>query len=434
MAPSPTGYLHIGTARTTLFNYLFAKRYGGTFIMRIEDTDKERSKKEYEEEQLEGLKWLGFSWDEFYRQSERNPIYRKELERLIAEGKAKESEEESAKEPGKRVKVIRLLNPGKKITFLDEVRGEITFDTKELGDFVIARSLDDALYHFTVVVDDAFMDITHVIRGEDHISNTGRQILIQEGLGYKRPKYAHLPLILASDRSKMSKRHGATTVREYREEGILPEALVNFLALLGWNPGDDREIMPLKDLMGSFDLKRIQQSGGIFDREKLLWYNREYLRKLSAKEFKERLLAFAPEYQKENVEKLLPLVQERASTLKEAALLLSSAEFSFVKEVAPYDGSRLVPTLKDKTLTREEVKKHLEQVIELIEGVSSELSMDSAKEAIFGYATEQGRGAVLWPVRYALAGADKSPDPFTIAGLIGKEETLQRLRAAVQKL
>ena len=197
MAPSPTGHLHIGTARTALFNYLFARHYNGTFIMRTEDTDKERSKKEYEDEILEGLKWLGLQWDAFYRQSERADIYKKYLQTIVSNGHAYVSREESRMKPGEFIEVVRLKNPNTAITFTDEIRGEITFDTTELGDFVIARSMDDALYHFTVVVDDHEMGVTHVIRGEDHISNTPRQILIQEAIGASRPIYAHLPLILA---------------------------------------------------------------------------------------------------------------------------------------------------------------------------------------------------------------------------------------------
>src|SRR3990167_7603638 len=220
--PSPTGNLHIGTARTLLFNFLFAKKHGGKIIMRFEDTDKERSKKEYEENILEGLKWLGIGYDEGpLKQSERSAVYQKHLQKMLDDGTAYISSEPE----GESKDVIRFKNPNKKIKFLDVVRGEIEFDTTELKDFVIAKNLEEPLYHLAVVVDDHEMGITHVIRGEDHISNTPRQILIQEAISAARPVYAHIPLILGLDRSKLSKRHGATAVNEYRNKGYLPEAV-----------------------------------------------------------------------------------------------------------------------------------------------------------------------------------------------------------------
>ena len=224
IAPSPTGNLHIGTARTALFNFLFARKEGGVFIVRIEDTDKERNKPEYEKNIIDGFNWLGIKYDEFYRQSERADSHKKWLKKLIDENKAYLSKEE---EGGNRDEVIRFRNPNRDISFEDTVRGQVSFNTEELGDFVIARSMDEPLYHFAVVVDDFEMNINHVIRGEDHISNTPRQILIQEAIGAPRPKYSHIPLILAKDRSKMSKRHGAVSINEFKDRGFLPEAMVN---------------------------------------------------------------------------------------------------------------------------------------------------------------------------------------------------------------
>lgn len=434
MAPSPTGYLHIGTARTALFNYLFAKHHKGTFVLRIEDTDKERSTKEYEMEQIEGLTWLGLSFDEFYRQSERTDVYRTALHTLIGSGRAYVSNEESKKEPGKTVEVVRLRNPGRAVTFTDEIRGDITFDTTELEDFVIARSIDDPLYHLTVVVDDAAMCITDVIRGEDHISNTQRQILIQEALGYERPRYAHLPLILAPDRSKMSKRQGATTVRQYREEGIIPEAFNNFLAFLGWNPGDEREVMTMDELISAFDLSRIQQSGGVFDHEKLMWFNREHLKRLSREAFRERLAAFAPHAER-RAENFLPLLQERAGTLKEAADLVDAPEFSFMHGIPAYDPVRLIPSIPNLSITREDVKAHLSHIVNVLKSLPDEdLTTERVRNALWEYATEKGRGAVLWPMRFALSGVERSPDPFTIVCLVGKEEALSRLVSALRAL
>ncbi|MDQ2932939.1 MAG: glutamate--tRNA ligase, partial [bacterium] len=278
--PSPTGYLHIGRARTALFNYLFARKQGGKMVFRIEDTDKERSKKEYEENIIECLKWLNIGYDSGpFRQSERNEIYSKYIQKLIDDGFAYVSKEDTSATPEgetKRAEVIRFKNPKKKIIFTDLIRGEIEFDTTDLGDFVIAKSIDEPLYHLTVVVDDHEMEITHVIRGDDGISNTPRQILIQEGIGAKRPLYAHVPLILAADKSKLSGRHGAVAVSEYRNEGYLPEAIINFLALLGWNPGTDQELFTVEELIQQFDLEKVQKSGAIFNIEKLKWFNRQY--------------------------------------------------------------------------------------------------------------------------------------------------------------
>ena len=275
--PSPTGYCHVGTARTSLLNFLFARKNSGRLILRIEDTDKERSTPLFEKDIVDSIKWLGIEWDEFYRQSERIDIYKEKLHALINSGKAYLSEEESKKEAGKITKVVRLKNPGSAVTFNDLVRGDISFDTKELGDFVIARNIDEPLYHFAVVVDDAEMRITHVIRGEDHISNTPRQILIQEAFGFERPQYAHFPLNLAQDRSKLSKRKGDVSVRSYREKGYLPEALRNYLAVIGWTPPSGKEILTLEEMINEFDLNGIHKSGSIFDIDKLRWFNRHYL-------------------------------------------------------------------------------------------------------------------------------------------------------------
>ena len=268
MAPSPTGNFHVGGARTALFNFLFAKQNNGKFILRIEDTDKERSKKEFEDDIFESLEWLGLKYDEFYRQSERGEIYRNYVEKMLNNDSVYEAED----------KVIRFRNPNKKIKFNDLVRGEIEFDTTELKDFVIAKSVDEPLYHLAVVIDDFESGITHVIRGEDHISNTPRQILIQEAIGAPRPLYAHLPLILAQDRSKLSKRkHGeSVSLDYYRHKGYSRDAIINYLALLGWNPGTEQEIFTLPELINVFDLERVHKGGAIFDEKKLAWVNRKH--------------------------------------------------------------------------------------------------------------------------------------------------------------
>jgi glutamyl-tRNA synthetase len=434
MAPSPTGHLHIGTARTALFNYLFARRMGGTFILRTEDTDKERSKKEYEDEILEGLNWLGITWDSFYRQSERAAIYRGYLEKIIADGTAYISKEESKMRPGEFVEVVRLKNPNKIITFSDEIRGEISFDTTELGDLVIARSLDDALYHFTVVVDDHEMGVTHVIRGEDHISNTPRQILIQEAIGAERPIYAHLPLILAPDRSKLSKRHGAVMLSEYERQGFIQPAIINYLALLGWNPGTDQELYTLEDLVRVFDLSGIQKGGAVFDTEKLKWFNKEYLRMLPEEKFIDYLapavlpcLQSLPQFSESRFAKLLPTIRERIATRDEAAKDAEAGEYDFAFKAPAPDPAIL--KWKNDASPREALPR-LQKLAELVARIPEEATPTEVKEYIWDYAEEVGKGEVLWPLRVALTGRERSPDPFTVIHILGSAEAYKRINTA----
>ena len=433
-APSPTGNLHIGTARLALFNYLFARKHGGKIILRIEDTDTTRSKKEFEDDILESLRWLSLSHDEFYRQSERGSVYQKHLLRLIKEKKAYLSREPSQSNPAVEIEVVRLRNQNRIISFEDEIRGTISFDTMELGDFVIARSLSDALYHFAVVVDDVEMGVTHVIRGDDHISNTQRHILIQEALGAPRPVYAHIPLVLAPDHSKLSKRHGATAIREYREQGFLPEALINYLALLGWNPGTTQELFTLSELIKEFDLSQVHKSGAIFDIEKLRWFNREYLRRLPPAEalalignaLPEAIKAL-PHFSEERLQKVAPLLIERIAVFSDIAKLVKEEELQYFFErpaVAPED-------LAWKDTNAATIAEHLQYLCEKLGDIPEKMfTQDTVREAIFGYATEKGRGAVLWPMRYALSGKKQSPDPFVLSGIFGKEETIARLTAA----
>ncbi|MEK7133930.1 MAG: glutamate--tRNA ligase family protein [Patescibacteria group bacterium] len=429
--PSPTGYCHVGTARMAILNYLFARKQGGKIIFRSEDTDKERSKREFEADIMESITWLGLSWDEFYRQSERTAVYRAALERLIGEGKAYVSEEESKKEPGVMVKPVRLKNAGKKITFTDLIRGGITFDTTELKDFVIARSIDDPLYHLAVVVDDADMDITHVIRGEDHISNTPRQILIQEALGLPRPAYAHYPLHLSAERSKLSKRTGDVAVRSYREKGYLPEALLNYLSVLGWTPPSGNEILSLEEMITEFELRDIHKSGAVFDIEKLNWFNHSYLARLSIGEYEQRLVEFAGAKGSKlpDIERISHDLQQRGRTLEEA-LQLYEDEYKGLQSAPRYDVALLLRGAKVDAGT---VKKHLQFTSTALGAVPDdmEFSAERVKKEIFDYATEHGRGSVLWPLRVALTGREKSPDPFTVAGYLGKEETLRRINNAI---
>ncbi|MEI7563884.1 MAG: glutamate--tRNA ligase family protein, partial [bacterium] len=324
-APSPTGLLHAGNYRTALFSYIFSLQNKGKFILRIEDTDKARSKKEYEDNIVESLKWLGIKYDEFYRQSDRSDLYASNLKKLIDSGHAYVSKE-IPKEVGDREEVIRFKNPNKKISFVDIIRGKIEFDTTDLGDFIIARSMSEPVFHLVVVIDDFEMGITHIIRGEDHISNTPRHILIQEALGIPTPLYAHIPLLLAPDRSKMSKRKGALPITDYRDRGYLPNALINYMSFLGWNPGTEQEVMSFDEIINQFSLEKVQKAGAIFNEEKLSWFNKQYIDKMSIDDFVIAAKNFIPE----NISpKLLPLIKEKISKFSEIKPLFES-ELSFI--------------------------------------------------------------------------------------------------------
>ena len=440
-APSPTGTMHLGAARTALFNYLFAKKHGGKMILRIEDTDRERSKKEYEDDIKEGMSWLGISFDEEYRQSDRGEIYKKYLEQMIENGSAYVSKEEVGEEDakeGKRSEVIRFKNPNKKIKFHDVVRGDIEFDTKELSDFVVAKDMETPLYHLAVVVDDFESGITHIIRGEDHISNTPRQILIQEAIGAESPQYAHIPLILAPDRSKLSKRHGALSVLEYRERGYLPEAVVNFMALIGWNPGGEREVFLLKDLVKEFSLEKVQKSGAIFNEEKLNWINKEHIKLLPKMELTKKLFEYVPEktknikgFNNDMLEKVTPIILERINVFSEIEDGFLTGEWDYFFISPQYEINKIV--WKDSN--KDNTSRHLEKILEILENLKDKKwNAGDIKDALWKYASEEGRGDVLWPMRYALSGKDKSPDPFTLAEVLGKEETSRRINEAVAKL
>ncbi|MDB5266311.1 MAG: Glutamate--tRNA ligase [Parcubacteria group bacterium] len=388
MAPSPTGNLHIGTARTALFNYLFARRHGGKYILRFEDTDKTRSTKEFEKNILDGLMWLGIENDEVYLSSERTDIYVSYVKKMLDNGTAYVAE---ASELNPDKKVIRFKNPNKKVVFEDLIRGTVEFDTTELEDFIIARSVDDPLYHLAVVVDDHEMKITHVIRGEDHISNTPRQILIQEAIGAERPIYAHLPLIVDADHKKLSKRkHGAMVwVDTYKDEGYLPGALLNFFAFMGWNPGTEKEIFTLPELVEAFDIDRVQKGAAVFNIEKLKWFNKEHI-------------------------KLLPEDEQAAIRAKEIG------EEEYIKTAPELDLEKIAW----KTSTKVEARTNLEKSLPLI----------GDKDALMKFAEEAGKGNVLWPIRYALSGKDKSPDPFTLIEILGVDESKKRIEKAIDQL
>ena len=480
IAPSPTGYLHIGTARTALFNYLFAKHHGGQFILRIEDTDLERSDKKYEKDIIEGLKWLGLDWDEGpidvsaegdlfsnkykgefgpYRQTERLDIYEKYLKQLLDKGFAyycycsKEELEldrqamltqglapkysggcRNGKPFGAtqgEPKLIRFKIPDCQVSFHDMIRGEISFNMGIMGDIVIAKDLRTPLYNFAVVVDDQEMQITHVIRGEDHINNTPKQILMIEALEFNKPHYAHLPLILDPDRSKMSKRFATTSIAEYREQGFLPEAIINFLALLGWHPAPERasaslekirshgdgagpkekEVFSLQELVKEFDLSRAQKAGAVFNIEKLNWLNAQYIKKMKNEELAERLNLVKSE---QNL-KIIRLSKDRMNKLSDFKMI-SNFFFKlpeYLPELLSWRGQNKADTVK--------ILKELKGVI-------------NDPDAIMKLANEKGKGEVLWPLRVALSGLDASPGPLEILDALGEEEAEKRLEMAISKL
>lgn len=463
-APSPTGYLHIGTARLSLFNYLFAKKHGGAFIVRIEDTDIERSDKKFEADIFESLNWLSIRADESsevggtygpYRDSERGNSHQPYLETLISSGFAYycphtpaelEAEKKKLQEMGKNpihiceyrdaVKgagegIIRFKTPkDTSVAFQDFIRGEIRFDSSLLGDFSIAKNLQTPLYNFAVVVDDHEMKISHVFRGEDHLTNTPKQILVWKALWPNEPlpEFAHLPLVLAPDRSKLSKREGATSVREFRDAGYLPEALVNFMALLGWNPGTDREIFSLAELEQAFSLEHVQKSGAIFNTEKLDWMNGEYIRSMSIERLSEIAKLFLPKeaHSSPLLRKILELERPRLKKLSE----LQERTLFFFQQ-PEYDAS----LLHWKSMSNEDVASSLERSKQIFETLSdADFVADSLSKHFLDEIGVGDKGELLWPLRVALSGMKASPGPFEIMAILGKRASSERIQAALSKL
>ncbi|MEK9173153.1 MAG: glutamate--tRNA ligase [Patescibacteria group bacterium] len=471
LAPSPTGSLHIGTARTALFNWLFARQNNGKFILRLEDTDKERSEKKFEKEILEGLKWLGLDWDEGpilnqegylgefspYRQSERIEVYKKYLQKLLDEKKAyycycTKDELEAERQDmiveglspkynghcrhpdnpkaGREPQVIRFVTSETKIEFTDLVRGKVVFDGSLLGDQVIAKNLITPLYNFAVVIDDEEMRVSHVIRGEDHLSNTPKQILMQKALDFETPVYAHLPLILAADRSKLSKRYAETSLLDYREKGYLPGALLNFIALLGWHPKGDEEVMNPSQMTEKFDVKKVQKSGAVFNPEKLTWLNSQHIKNLSSQELFKLL---SPELKEKNIiaekEFVLKLIEVEKSRLKTLKDFIPQTDFFF--ELPNYEAKLL--RWKDETLP--EIETSLLKSLRAVEKINAkEFTAKSIKEALESIVDSTSRGQIYWPLRVALSGKKASPDPAEIGSIIGKEETEKRIKIALEKV
>ncbi len=474
-APSPTGYLHIGNARTALFNWLFARHHHGTFILRIEDTDVERSTQESDQLILEDMKWLGLDYDEGpdkggafgpYRQSMRLHLYREYAQKLVDAGKAYPcfcTEEELEAEKQKLLAAGRMpvysgkcrnlsqeeverrkaagipfalrfkVDPWGSVGFQDWVRGEVVFEKQYIGDFVILRSDGIAPYNFAVVIDDALMQITHVIRGEDHISNTPRQLLLYEALGFQPPQFAHLSMILGPDHTRLSKRHGATSVAQYREAGYLPDALINYLALLGWTPESGQEIISREEMIRQFSLKRVSKSAAVFDIMKLNWINGNYIRNEDIK----KLTALAlPYYQRagmvsnqptsEELSKLERVIQvtrgyvETLSQLPEHAWIFYTSRLEWseeAKEILKTDSAR-------------RVIKVLQEELKGIE----EITPDTSKNLLAHLKAKTGSGGknLYLPIRAALTGQTHGPELYQLMDILGKEECLKRLDFALQ--
>ena len=452
--------MHVGGVRTALFAWLFARKHDGTFILRIEDTDKEREVEGSIVHIQESLQWLGITWDQGpYLQSEHLDLYKKYAQMLIdkdlayadpyteeeVEAFRKKAEEEKRPflyrnhrpervEAWNGTKPLRFKVPQiKRYEWHDIVRGTLSAGEEALDDFILIKSDGYPTYNFAHIVDDIEMGVTHVMRGEEFISSTPKFLSLYEALGKEPPHYATMPVILGPDgNKKLSKRDGAKDILEYRTEGYLPEAMVNFLALLGWHPEGEQEIFSQADLIEAFSLERVQKSGAKFDEQKLLWVNHEHIKILGT-----QFVEVFREYAKEKGGALpdyLPLIfselSSRSQTLAEALEHLRSGEFSFMEESITYPRELLLQGAKAE---KETVVKNLTRVLELLKEYEP-FTTNAIKEVIFPYATEVGRAGVLWPMRVALSGREKSPDPFTLAGLLGKEKTLSRLEEALAVL
>lgn len=427
-APSPTGLLHCGNYRTAVFAYLFARKMGGKFIVRIEDTDRVRSKEEYKNNILESLKWLSLNYEELFIQSENVASHELCLKKLIDEGYAYVSKEEAKDGSGAIKEIVRFKNKGEVVVFEDVIRGKIETDTTDLGDFVIAKSLTEPLFHLAVVIDDHEEGVTHVIRGEDHIANTPRQILIARALGFASPIYAHLPLVLSEDRTKLSKRKGALPITAYRDMGYLPQSLLNFMAFIGFNPGGEKEVYTLTELIEVFDLAKIHKGGAIFNKDKLAWMNKEHMRLQKKEDQLASIKKYMGEYPDEILLKLQDTIIDRIFAYGELTSL-KDIEFKFFINRPSVDLEKVLWKDSDK----HEAATHLGEVKKIL-GQTDFSSVDSVKASVMPYAEAHGKGNVLWPLRMTLSGQERSADPFTICYVLGKNECLERIDIVLNQL
>jgi glutamyl-tRNA synthetase len=452
-SPSPTGALHLGGAHTALFNWLIARHYGGTFILRIEDTDRERSKAQFVTEILDAMTWLGLDWDEGpYRQSERLPIYHDYIQRLVERGAAYycncppqdlEARRKAALARGEKPKydghcrdlklpagpntAVRFKTPQAGVTHWDDqIKGPIAFDNQELDDLVLQRADGIPTYNFAVVVDDITMGVTQVIRGEDHIPNTPRQLVIYEALGVAPPLFAHMPLMLGKDRAKLSKRHGAVSVTAYREQGYLPQALVNYLARLGWSHGD-QEIFSREELIKYFTLDHVTTSPGVFDEEKLQWLNSHYFKEMPPLELARELTPFLPYLSEapdqEYLARVVTTLSARSKTLVEMA---EAARFYF-QDPRPFDAKAAQKFLTPAAVPNiREIAARLSQLPEVNEAALSQLFAD------LGQVTGLKMVNLAQPVRVALTGKTASPGLYEIISILGRDESLRRIENAIE--
>ncbi len=483
-APSPTGFMHIGGARTALFAFLWARKNNGTFILRIEDTDQEREVPGSIEHIQETLSWLGIQWD--YGpdkagpfgsciQSQRLEIYKEYAQKLIDKGLAYPdpyTPEELAqfREQAKQekrpflyrnhrpstfdvwdgTKPLRLKTPKiQRYTWHDIVRGDLEAGEEALDDFVLIKSDGYPTYNFAHIIDDHLMGVTHIMRADEFISSTPRFLSLYDALEIPRPQFVTLPPILRDDRSKkLGKRDGAKDILEYRAEGYLPEAMRNFLALIGWNPGTEQELFTLEELISAFELEKIQKAGGAFNETKLLWLNHEWIKRMPREALQEKitsaLIAHSPtlantlDTQHEKIKRITPLLLERIQKWGDLTDMLSAGEVDYFFSAPTYTPDALI-WKEEKAKGAEGIattKRHIEHARDVFASADESLwsGADTLKTTLWDYATEQGRGSVLWPIRYALTGKEKSPDPFMVASIIGKQETLNRLSHALSLL
>jgi glutamyl-tRNA synthetase len=441
-APSPTGALHIGGARTALYNWLYARGRGGALVLRIEDTDRERSTPENVEQILDALRWLELDWDEGpLSQFERSDRHRERVEELLASGRAYRDSAtgedvaawkkehgnrgyrgEASDDPGAAVR-LRVPDEGDTVV-LDETRGEIRFPNETSDDFVIARGDGSALYNLAVAVDDGDMGITHVIRGDDHLSNTPKQLLVMEALGVDPPRYAHLPLLHGPDGKKLSKRHGAASVQELRDAGYLPAAVRNYLALLGWGTQDDTTIISTDELIERFDLERVGRSSAIFDEQKLRWLNGRFMREMDLDDYTEVVARHVGREPDERLRAACEIAQEKAQTLDEVWPLIG-----FLFEEPEIDEKAWKKVMKDGALPL------LSEALEALRGADSfdPPELETALGRIL--AEREVKPAKLYqPIRVAITGTSVSPGIFESLSVLGRERSLERLERAVQRL
>jgi len=420
-APSPTGYLHIGGSRTALFNWLYAKAKAGKFILRIEDTDQARSKKEFLDEILQSLKWLGMDWDELYYQSERFNIYKEYAQKLLDSG--------SAYQEG--TAIIFKVTP-QIIKVNDLIRGEIQFDSSTIKDQVLIKSDGTPTYNFACVVDDALMNITHIIRGDDHISNTPKQVILYNALGFSLPKFAHIPLIMGEEGGRLSKRTGATAISDYRKRGYLPEALMNYLMLLAWSPGENQEIIDLQSAIQRFDISKVNKTAAVFDMDKLNWINNFYIKNADSHKLLDLVIPLLLEkglIEKDNLDKdyilgILKLFQPRLNVLSDFS---DWADFFFQKEI------NIDQKAAEKFLSKD-LSREFRLFIERLEALK-DFNITTIEEAFRNLIKELNieSKALIHPIRVALTGKTIGPGLFEVIYYLGLEHTKQRLNKWIKK-